>query len=55
MQLGPCQSMELKTQEMKVNPSFDANRFELPDEIKLLKSSRTRRVVPVRGCDCRDR
>lgn len=37
MQLGPGQSMELKTQEMKVNPSFDANRFELPDEIKLLK------------------
>jgi zinc protease len=37
MQLGPGQTMEMKTKELKLNPKFEANRFELPDEVKLLK------------------
>lgn len=37
MQVGPGQSMELKTKELKLNPKFEAERFELPDEIKSLK------------------
>jgi len=37
MQLGPGQTMEMKTKELKLNPKFDSNRFDLPDEVKLLK------------------
>ncbi|MFO0455632.1 MAG: hypothetical protein ACK5Z0_06445 [Planctomycetota bacterium] len=37
IQVGPGQTMEMKTKELKLNPKFDANRFELPDEVKLLK------------------
>ncbi|MFM7562536.1 MAG: hypothetical protein ACKO81_05840 [Planctomycetota bacterium] len=37
MKLGPGQTMEMKTKELKLNPKFDSNRFDLPDEVKLLK------------------
>jgi hypothetical protein len=35
--LGPGQTMELQTKEMKLNPKFESSHFELPDEIKALK------------------
>ena len=37
MKLGPGQTMEMKFKELKLNPKFEANRFDLPDEVKLLK------------------